>query len=443
MIKKILTFSSIFFCYVIFAQFAFACDTIQDYISEGVGDNFLLSFAFRKIAEISTTVSEKTWDSFAKPLQGVIAVGAAVYVAVYTLKNVGSFSKQDVTAYLSNDKTGIIPLLTKAGVVMLLLTDDGNQFLYGNLIIPVVNTFMKIGLEFGSGGNISSVLGTPANNVGGLFASVISLVKSFNESTYQIVALGKELLCLAWRPDGIFSKEWTLLPIALLVYIVGWIICIGMAFSLLDILFRLGLGCMLLPLAVACGFSRFTSNYTKKTWELFVNVSFSFMMLGMVTGIVLNMLDVTLSGGSGFIRQLLNGFSPDEDQVEDFAEDLADDGVLKMFVLITMCCTIAFKLFGQVEDLASKVSGTKATGSAGKKTGQTLAKPAIAVAKQPLKFAKAAGEVAVKDANKYMKKKASRAAHNLQHTKLGRKIRQGYRTMKAFALNVARRYGGL
>ena len=62
MIKKILTFSSIFFCYVIFAQFAFACDTIQDYISEGVGDNFLLDFAFRKIAEISTTVSEKTWE---------------------------------------------------------------------------------------------------------------------------------------------------------------------------------------------------------------------------------------------------------------------------------------------------------------------------------------------------------------------------------------------
>ena len=167
------------------------------------------------------------------------------------------------------------------------------------------------------------------------------------------------------------------------------------------------------------------------------------MMLGMVTGIVLNMLDVTLSGGSGFIRRLLNGFSPDEDQVEDFADDLADDGVLKMFVLITMCCTIAFKLFGQVEDLASKVSGTNAAGSAGKKAGQTLAKPAIAVAKQPLKFAKAAGEVAVKDANKYMKKKASRAAHNLQHTRLGRKIRQGYRTMKAFALNVARRYGGL
>lgn len=387
--KKILTFASTFFLFALYSVISYAkCLTIQGYITEGVGENFLLMPATRMIAQICTTVANSSWISFAQPLQAVVAVGASVYIATYTLKNIGSFSKQDVGAYLSNDKTGIIPLMTKIGVILVLLSDVGNQFLYGNLIIPVVNTSMKAGLAFGSASpEVSNLMETDARDVAGLFSSVLDLLKSFNQSTYVIVALGKVLLCQA-TSGGFFSWYWTLIPFGLLLYIMGWFICIGLAFSLLDIVFRLGVGCMILPHAVACGTSKLTSSYTRKTWGLFVNVSFCFIVLGMTIGIVLNMITAAMDGGnSGHINKIINNNLLSEGELSSL-EDRLD---FTKFILVTLCCMIGLNLFGEVEDLASKFSGTDAAGGGAKKMGMAMSKQALdagkTAAKQPLKLA--------------------------------------------------------
>ena len=424
---------------IVFAFPAFAdCPTIQDYINEGVGDNFLLQGTFERIADISSTVTEKTWDAFSLPLRTVLAVAMGIYFAVYTLKNIGSFSKQDVASYLSKEKTGIINTGVKVGVVMFLLTDVGRSFLYGNLIIPVINSCMMIGINFISGGgndNISAIMSSSPDDVRGLFSSVITLVSAFNEKSYTVVALGKELICLAWRPVGIFSKEWALIPFGLLIYIMGWMICIGLAFYLLDVMIRLGVGCMVLPFAVACGIYKPTTVYTNKTWGLFMNVAFNFVLLGMIVCIILELIASAMGGNdnSALMQKILNDGLLSKGETTSLAKGLS----FKRFILVTMCCMVGFKIFSEIEKLVDRISGTSSVGKTGQQAGAIAGKMAKGVLKPAGNFVKAAGKVAVKDASA----QANKAGNALKRTKVGRAVTRGLRNVKAAALKFQRKLG--
>ena len=136
---SIITISSFFLT----IPFAFAeereCLNLQEYVSEGVGNNFLLMGALKTIAQSCASVATRSWAAFASSLQEIIVIGAAIYIAVSTLKLIGSFSQQDTTGYLSKERTGIIPVLAKTGVIVLLLTDDVDEF--------VLKVLQKIKIE--------------------------------------------------------------------------------------------------------------------------------------------------------------------------------------------------------------------------------------------------------------------------------------------------------
>ena len=343
------------------------CPTFMEYISEGTGNNFLLNPAFEVITKAAASVAEASWNLFATPLQVVVMFGAAIYIAVYTLRNIGSFSQQDYSSYLSNEKTGVIPLMFKVAVVMILLTNAGNSFLYSNFISPVVSTCMLVGAKFGSspvGGSFSN-----ASNVSSLFNSILELIRSFNDISYEIVALGRELLCLSFMPDSFIDKFWGMVPFGIILYLFGWLICIGLAFYMLDVLFRLAVGCIVLPFAIACAVSKLTVTYTQKTWALFVNVCFNFMVMGIITNFSVEMLAKAV-GGHNDLKSKLTGSALKESEVEKIYEDLS----LKGFILTFICCLIVFRLFAEIENLASRISGAKGVGQLAQKASSPFIK---------------------------------------------------------------------
>ena len=339
------------------------CPPLSEYISEGTGNNFLLNSAFESVIKACNTVAELSWNSFAEPLQLVVALGAAIYIATYTLKNIGSFSQQDFASYFSNDKTGIIPLMVKVAVVTILLSAEGKTFMYRDFIGPIVSASMEVGARFGdfsAGSGFSDV-----GNISSLFNNVLNKIRELNGSTYKIVAMGRELLCLTFMPDGFLDKFWILLPFGVMLFILGWFICIGIAFYMLDILFRLAVGCMLLPMAIACGVSKFTVLYTQQTWNLFVNVCFNFMALGMVASFSVKILEKAIAGNSKIMGELTSNAILTEAQVEQLCDHMAEQGVAVGLVLTFICSLIIFKLFTEIEGIAEKVSGTSAVGSKG------------------------------------------------------------------------------
>lgn len=400
------------FCLLILPTLAWAaddegfCPTFQEFLEDGQGENCLLCGLYQTLMNACAKVVVGSWNAFARPLQGVVSLGASIYIAVYTIKNLGSFSQQDASAYLSNDKTGILPLMFKTGVIVALLNDS--TILYEYLIAPVISTGLAISNNIGDPSGFSVDSGFTASNVQDLFDSVIEKVRDFNDKIYQIIAIGRELLCLAFLPDGIFSWEWALIPFGGTLYVFGWFILVGVSFYLLDVLFRLAVGCIVLPLVTACGISKLTSSYTKKAWDLFVNVFFDFVMLGIVLKFSLEMILMSL----GRSTPLMSLVSQDSAFTADDAEAIAEQLEVETFTLTTVCCLVVFQLFLKVQNLADNISGTTAVGTTGQTLGATAAKGVKAAATKAIKAPLGIAEAATKE-----------AGATVANSKAGKKVR--------------------
>lgn len=383
------------------AEFTRACPKLDDYMKDGTGDNFLLKGAYETIAKVCSEVAALSWAAFAGSLQGVVAIGASIYIALYTLKNIGAFSQQDPAAYLSNEKTGVIPLGVKTGIVIWLLSDAGQSFLYGNLIGPVITAGFDVASSLGIGSSLSSSFSN-AGNVSGLFSDVIQRIVLFNDAIYEVVATGRLLLCLAFLPDSVLDWFFSLIPFGTTLYVFGWLILIGASFYLLDVLFRLAVGCIILPLAIACGMSKLTSPYTRKAWNLFINVCFNFMMFGVIICLIQKMLEVAIAGNGNMMDTLNGDFKTVDDIENKIKKNLSDVG----FIMVTIACTVGFKVFSEVEKIADQVSSSSSVGKLGQKVGGTVASKAKAVAGNVTgSLGKAAGQAA-------MDSKAGRAVRN-------------------------------
>lgn len=399
--KRLYFFSSFLIC-ALFSIQAVAeektpCNPLSFYLdNEKV---FLLRSTFEIIRDVFSKIAEGMWGALAPALQGVIAVGVAVYIAMYTLRNVGSFSNQDVSAYLTGNKGGIIPILIKGALIILLLGHEEN--VYDWLVAPII----EVGATFGGLSSSSDYAFENVSDVKSLFNVVINQAENFNRKSYQIVVMGRILLCASFLPTSIWDWHWTLVPFGVTLFTFGWLIIIGVSFFMMDLLFRLGVGCAVLPLALACALSKFTVNYTKQTWSLFINVAFSFVMLNLIVTFALEMINAslgflataTLVGG---LKDLLDAGPITESTANLLVESLAIRG----FVLMTLSCLIAFKLCMDTENIVKKISGIQAVGNVAQKLGGSAAELGKNVALTPVKHAKNITGIATTETGKSLAK---------------------------------------
>ena len=356
---RIFTFVSSFLVCSLFSVQGWAedseetCKPLQEYVNEG--STFLLEGAFGIVKDVFNVVANGTWSIFSPAMQTVVVLGIAIYIAMYTLKNVGSFSNQDVSAYLTGGKGGVIPILLKGAFIVYLLGNQ--QIVYNWMISPII----EVGAAFGN----SSVY--KSSDVDSLFGNVIDQAKDFNGKAYKIVAMGRLLICSFSLPDGIFDWYWSIIPFGAVLFVFGWLIILGVSFYMLDITFRLGVGCTVLPLALACSLSKYTVNYTKQTWALFINVAFSFVMLNLIIQFAERMISESLVNVSGGDLESLLNKPITESTVAAVANQLTRS--ITSFVLMTFCCLIAFKLCMGADDVVKKISGTQAVGSDAQKIG--------------------------------------------------------------------------
>lgn len=392
------------------------CMSLQEYTAEG--SVCLLCDIYKIIKNVCVSVVAVS-ESFNASLAGVVCIGVSIYIAVYILKNTASFSQQNPFALLSNNKTGLIPLCSKAAVIAFLLSSFYSD-VYSYLVSPVILSCMNVGNTLMTGGIGTSFSG--ASNVGSLFDAVITKVEEYNRNLYIIVAMGRLLLCMAFLPDGILDWQWPLIPFGLMFYALGWMIIIGASFYLLDVLFRLAVGCMILPFAVACTISKYTSPYSKKTWNLFVNVGFNFIMMGLIIEFIVQLIGVVLTG-SGNLQTLLDG-KRDAAHAKKIAEDIN----VYTFLLTTIFCLVCFKLFMEIEKITEKVSSTSSVGKLGQKMGAEGAK----MVKYPLSKITKAGKGFINTARLETGRKISESSAGMKVRGWGRGIKRGVK--KTFGL---------
>ncbi len=361
----------LYLCFCLFtSSFAWAedkedtriCRTLDEYISDGK-DRCLPCDVLKIVTDACAIVIDAV-ETLCPSLAGVVCIGVAIYIAFYVLKNTASFSQKNPFALLSDNKIGLIPLCFKAAIITILLANSYDD-IYSLFIGPLIGSCLGVGNTLMD----TSIHSLNFDDFRDLFNAIIENVRTYNETLYTIVAMGRMLLCMAFLPEGILKWHWSLIAFGVMLYAMGWMIIIGAAFFILDVAFRIAVACMVLPFAITCAISKYTSTYTKKTWNLFVNVGFNFIIFGLVIQFIFKTIDVVI-GGSQHLQSLLRDGLRDEAHAKKIAEDID----LETFLLATIFCLISFRLFMKIEDLAHRVSSTSSVGKLGQELGADVAR---------------------------------------------------------------------
>ncbi len=357
------------------------CPTIQDYLNDGLStyDNCLLCRLFTIITAAATNAATKSWDTFHLDLIPLVVLASAIYIAMAVLKNVGSFGKQNAADFLTGDKKGILILMFKTTVIVLLLQQsESNSFFINMIISPILQAGLNIGSTLSVEG--AEMVETSGTGYAAIFDMVNEAVKQFNDQLYRTIAIGEAMICNAMRGTfNLFKWYWLMLLYGFILFVFGWVLLVGISFYIVDILIRLTFGAILLPFGVAAAISSLTSTYSKNIWSIFLNVFASFVMLGIVLGLSIQLVNLSMgayqsSTQSGALNSFLTNLSAniDDNQVKKISEELWSNGSL---LLTIVCFCVIVQLTTHIGKLADKIADGGSLTSVGSQVGAAVVKP--------------------------------------------------------------------
>lgn len=345
------------------------------------------------------TMSSASYKTLAGGFKNLLLIGFALYVAFVTLKQVSSFTKQDGPKYLSD----LLTMSFKILLAYLILThvDD----LYEFVLEPMLNAAMEFGgaflfrsassnasssfmacasaSQFGDGITIASGYYTSA-----LFAKIDCFVRSVQQELAVATSIGSSLMCVSHNEAGHWYglPDMTMLSSGLIIWVFSWLVCLAFGFYLIDAVVRLGVVGGLMPFLIAAWPFKLTSGYTSKGWTMFMNTFFTFVFLGLVVSVNIELSLQAVTGGEGGYDKIMELVNANE--VKPLV-DIMSIGLMGLLFLI-LCCIFGFKLCSEAVTLAATMSG----GSEGK-IGSNIASLGAGAAKWGAsKAAKATGKTA-------------------------------------------------
>lgn len=368
--------SSSLFCFVLtlfigtfYFNQAFAEDSCQK-VPELIAQiqQCILCPVFQVILNTDQAMATSSFNALALGFRNVIIVVMALFIAYHTLLNVSSLTKQELGKYLQT----ILFQAFKVLIAALFLTNS--DFAYHYIINPLITASLEFGLTIIDPKNLQDMASATAQAKSEMHEGVISIdllaqvkgsIRTFSNSTAELPAIGRALMCASIHRAAKFLIDISMFIQGGLVNIFGWLISLAACFYLLDAVVRFGIFCTLLPFLIAAWPFKVTQQYTKAGWDIFMNTAFNFIMMGLVISLTTELIGQSLSGGNMTEDELIALI--DGDNV-DLLRETFDFGGGKFLVLMASCL-FAFKLVGQINQLADQISGTSGGESIGSKLG--------------------------------------------------------------------------
>ena len=352
---------------------------VQLYYQQRCTFCFLMGGIFATADKITVRSYSKLGKSFAI----VIVLGLALWIAMKTLVFVSSMTKQDAAKYI----TEMIKQSYKFAIAYFVL------YYYGDVFRYIINPLLTAGFDFGNAFSLSNVpmprpelFGSDAvvdtkrsindllalgqnmpsdfllnsDNIYFRFPLYVQLehfVYNVNLSLSTLQVIGKALGCRGLN----FLLDWTNwgLSIPCLIYaavfwVFGFLLSFAFIFYVLDAIVQLGIVGALLPFLIASWPFKITSKWTSTGFKMLLNSIFTFMLMGMVSRVIIELIDQAVQANSD------SGDSGLAELVE--ALDTVDIGTLKSminvlsvgFCLFIFTNLIGFLLMGRVSELVNK-----------------------------------------------------------------------------------------
>lgn len=408
-------------------------------------------------------MSELSFSTLGKAIAMVMLIGFGLYIAFKTLAHVSSLTKQDAPKFLGE----LLTMGFKVMICYILLTNS--KQIYDYFITPVLSA----GLEFGSAllfsnptgfqectdaiSQLDSTRDTALLPVS-LFAKLDCFIRAIQKEIALTQAIGSSLMCVA-RHEATSWGIWDfgMMFQGLIIWGFALMLSLAFAFYLIDATVMLGIVGALMPFLIACWPFKWTTGYTKKGIEMFLNTFFTYVFMGLVVSVNMQLIGQALTGGqtaemasTGSSSESSSSSSSssvssdvDGGGLVEIQKALNDDDVKTLqkltdigfggFLILLCCCIFGFKFTSQATTLANKMSGGGGMGI-GAQIGGMAAGGAAALAK---KATQPARKAVVNKANELTSK-----AGNAIGKKLGLGRHGGKTGAKAGAAAMAPAGGG-
>lgn len=344
-------------------------------------------------AEAMATVS---FDTLAGGFKTLLLIGFALYIAYMTLKQVSSFTKQDAPKYI----TEALTMAFKVFLAWLILTNGAELYRLG--LEPLLSGGIEFGQSFLTHQNAGTVDVASCNNTGAttatgyfyshnLYNKIDCFIRKVTQEIAVSQSMGSSFMCVARNSGEHWYGMWdlTMFFTGFIIWAFAWMISLAFAFYLIDAIIRLGIIGALIPFLVAAWPFKITQGYTGKGWGIFMNAFFTFVFMGLVISVNIELSAQAATGGEGGVEkiiELMNG-----DNVDELLK-VMNIGLSGLIFLI-LCCVFGFKLCAEAASLASQMGGPGGSGI-GSKVGSAAAGAAKGLATRAGKLGWGAAKVA-------------------------------------------------
>lgn len=246
-------------------------------------------------------IASKLFGTVVDISKTILVLGAAIWIALYFLKALGSFATQDPAKIID----GLLTFCFKVALVYAVI-DSGLGFIIQYIVSPLLSIGYDVGTTFA---NATGISGWGASSGGGVAVSIggeslgamdslVQGVKGMSEKIHEassvMMKIADMLLCNARFGEAAYQH--LLIDIKLIafdifisgcvLYVLGFFIAVVASFYMFDVAFNLSICIVLLPLALALWPFGWTRDKLGKVVESIAYYTgiFIFLPLGILIG---------------------------------------------------------------------------------------------------------------------------------------------------------------
>ena len=332
------------------------CLPIDQYLFS-LQDNCITCKLFARLIGTVQKIAQNSFEKMADVFVKLLGIALLLFLGYTVLITIASPEQQKLSKFLNT----LFKQSAKVAIAVLILQSP--LFIYNMAINPILEGSIDFGATL-SGTNKASIEEIGKKyienfDIGNKYITVSTAqsltgtVENFGKDMVIMPAIGRSLWCHAWSDLQLYIfPHFKMMFIGAMFYIFGIGIWLAVGFYILDCAIQLGLACAMMPFFIASWPFKLTNRYAVTGWNIFINVIFNFIMMGIIVSVITALSAQSLSVGrtTEELIQVINNNSVNE------LENILEIGGLQM-VFIVVCCLMCYKLSKESKRLANKFAG--------------------------------------------------------------------------------------